>query len=80
MRGGRRGVAIDTLAPGARPTSDGLLKGSSLNIYAFARGSLSVDEARATEALELEGDPEALARFHELFDLSLVGSALEASP
>ena len=37
------------------------------------------DLARAGGVLELDGDLEALAQFPELFDLSLVGSALEAS-
>jgi len=80
VRGGRRGVVVDTLAAGARPTCDAVVRGDPLSLYAFAAGALSVDAARVADALELEGDPEALAQFPELFDLSLVGSALEASP
>lgn len=79
VRGGRRGVAIDALAAGARPASEATVRGAPLNIYAFASGALSVDAAVASEALELEGDLEALAQFHQLFDLSQVGSALEVS-
>jgi DNA-binding HxlR family transcriptional regulator len=79
VRGGRRGVAVDVLTAGARPACDATVRGDAFDIYAFASGALSVEAARASEALELAGDLDALAQFHELFDLSMVGSAVQPS-
>jgi len=77
VQGGRRGVAVEALAAGASPASEATVRGDPFNIFAFASGALSVDAARTSGALELEGDLEALAQFHQLFDLSDVGSALQ---
>jgi DNA-binding HxlR family transcriptional regulator len=77
VQGGRRGVVVEALAAGARPASEATVRGDPFDIFAFASGALSVDAARSSEALELEGDLEALAKFHQLFDMSLVGSALQ---
>jgi DNA-binding HxlR family transcriptional regulator len=80
IRGGRRGVEVDILNATARPACEARLRGDPLSIFAFAGGALSVEDARSSGALQLEGNADALADFPQLFDLSPLGSALRTSP
>lgn len=80
VRGGRRGTHVESLADeAAAPACDASVRGEVLSLVAFAGGSISPEQARASGALQLEGDEAALADFSQLFDLTHVGSAAGAA-